>query len=58
MVKTKGIEYLGIEVPKTPDEVNFEILGLRTAIEKANLKIHELEQAIILAKLVTEKYDE
>lgn len=49
-----NIEYIGIKDPKTPTEIEFEILGLETAIAEAKQKISVLKQSIVLAKLVLE----
>jgi hypothetical protein len=50
-----NIQYLGIETPKTPTEIEFEILGLETVIAEAEQKISQLKQAIALAKLIAEE---
>lgn len=54
-LKHLNIEYLGIEEPKTPVEIEFEILGLETVIAEATQKISQLKQGIVLAKLIAEE---
>ena len=54
-VKHLNIEYLGIENPKTPIELEFEILGLESLISEAKYRISQLKQGIALAKLVIEE---
>jgi len=47
----KTICYIGIETPKTENEINVEIDGLRHAICVANETIAKLQQAISIVKL-------
>lgn len=54
-LKHLKIEYLGIEEPKTPTEIEFEILGLETVIAEAQNKISQLKQGMVLAKLMIEE---
>lgn len=54
-VKNLKIEYLGVENPKTPTEIEFEILGLESAITEAQNKIAQLKQGMVLAKLIIEE---
>lgn len=51
----KTLEYIGYDKPATPDEVDFEIQGLKVAILKAQLLIETLEQSKLLAKIELEK---
>jgi|TARA_Y100000034_G_C6884365_1_gene405836 hypothetical protein len=44
-----NIEYCGYSTPRTFDEINFELLGLKTAIKKAEERISVLEQSAFLA---------
>ncbi len=43
--------YCGFEKPRTTDEVDFEILGLKALISKAKEKISTLEQSRFLANI-------
>jgi len=54
-LKHLKIEYLGIEKPQTPTEIEFEILGLETVIAEAQNKISQLKQGMVLAKLMIEE---
>ena len=47
----KTIEYAGLGDPSTPEEIGFEILGLRNAVRQAEELISRLEQAMALARL-------
>ena len=49
-----NIPYLGIQNPKTPAEIEFEISGLKNLICEANSRIAQLEQAKCLAELTKE----
>ena len=49
------INYLGISKPNKPSEIEFEILGLKSAIREAQYKIAQLEQGLALARLITEE---
>ena len=40
------IKYIGYKQPETVDEVELEILGLKTAIKQAELRISMLEQGL------------
>jgi len=51
---TLHLEYLGIVQPQSPNEIEFEILGLESAITEAKHKIAQLKQGLALAKLVIE----
>lgn len=55
MIK-KNIEYIGIENPSTPSQVEFEIAGLKLAILKAQTLIQTLEQSKLLAEIEIEKH--
>ena len=44
-----NIEYCGYSAPRTFDEINFELLGLKTAIKKAEERMSVLEQSAFLA---------
>ena len=44
------IEYCGFKQPKTPEELEFEILGLKTAIREAQKRIATLEQSAYLVQ--------
>ena len=48
------IEYCGYENPITFEEINFELLGLKNLIKKAEERITMLEQSSFLAKLAIE----
>lgn len=54
-LKHLNIEYLGFEEPKTPTEIQFQILGLETVIAEAQKKISELKQGMALAKVIAER---
>lgn len=45
------IEYCGFKNPKTPDELEFEVLGLETAICEAKKRISSLKQSKYLVKV-------
>ena len=47
------ISYLGYTKPSSPEEIDFEILGLESAISKINLRISELRQSKYLADLAS-----
>lgn len=48
------LEYFGLKTPNSPIEIEFEILGLESAIAKAQHRIAELKQGLALAKLIIE----
>jgi hypothetical protein len=52
-VKSLALKYLGIENPETDEEVDFEVLGLKTAIAAAQQRLAILEQSKFLKNLVT-----
>jgi hypothetical protein len=45
------VEYCGFLKPSSPDEIEFEILGLETAISEARKRINILKQSSLLAKI-------
>lgn len=45
-----AIEYLGFSSPRSFKEVQFEILGLKNLIKKAEERISSLEQSSFLAE--------
>jgi hypothetical protein len=45
------VKYCGYTEPKTPEELEFEILGLETAIYEAKKKIATLRQSSFLVKV-------
>ena len=45
-----NIKYFGYESPRTTEELNFEILGLKNLIKKAKQRISELEQTKFLVE--------
>jgi hypothetical protein len=47
-------EYIGYGKPENPQEIEVEIAGLEHLIAKANVKIAELKQAMVIAKMVIE----
>lgn len=51
--KQLQINYLGIKDPETPEEIQFEIMGLETAISEAKYKIAQLKQGLSLANLIS-----
>jgi len=51
MLKTKKIEYLGVQEPKTEKEIELEILGLEHSILQAKERILGLKQALAISKL-------
>lgn len=51
----KTIEYVGYEKPSTPNQVEFEIAGLKLAILKAETIIATLEQSKLLAQIELDK---
>lgn len=51
----KNIDYVGYDKPSTPEQVDFEIAGLKLAILKAQTIIQTLEQSKLLAKIELEK---
>lgn len=55
--ETCKIEYLGIEKPKNPNELKFEIAGLENLIAKASEKITVLKQSLLLAEIIIEESD-
>lgn len=50
-VKEKTIKYLGVENPNTIEEIEVELLGLDTAVKKAEMRASELRQGLSVAKL-------
>ena len=56
--ETCKITYLGFSEPKSNKEVEFEILGLKNLIAKANQRISALEQAVKLAEISSENNQE
>lgn len=48
MLKEKNIKYLGIEDPKTKEEIEVEIAGLEHAAKQAEEQIARLRQALAL----------
>ena len=46
--ETCKIDYLGINHPKTPNELKFEIAGLEKLISKADERITALKKRILL----------
>lgn len=48
------IEYCGYTEPRTPDELIFETLGLKTAIMECQKRIAILEQSAHLVKITME----
>ena len=53
----KTIEYVGYDKLTTPNEVDFEIAGLKLVILKAQTIIATLEQSKLLAQIELEKMD-
>tara|TARA_A100001011_G_C14293693_1_gene837388 strand:- start:1247 stop:1456 length:210 start_codon:yes stop_codon:yes gene_type:complete len=47
--ETCNIKYCGYKTPRSPDEINFEILGLENLIKKAKERISALKQSSFLA---------
>jgi hypothetical protein len=45
------VKYCGYTEPRTPEELEFEILGLETAIYEAKKKIATLKQSSFLVKV-------
>ncbi len=56
MKKVEGLEikYIGYNKPQTPEEVDLEILGLRTAIAAAEQRIAVLTQSVMVQYLMNE----
>jgi len=52
------IEYIGYKVPNTVDEVDMEILGLKTAICAIEQRIATLRQSVQLEKMVSKSQGE
>ena len=52
--ETCRVEYCGYKNPKTPEELEFEILGLKTAICEAEKRIATLKQSGYLVKVTLE----
>jgi hypothetical protein len=48
------ISYLGFSKPESPKEIEFEILGLKNLIAKAQERISSLEQSVKLAQYLIE----
>lgn len=46
-----SIEYCGFIEPRSPEELEFEILGLKTVISEAQKRISTLEQTSYLVKI-------
>ena len=53
-VETVRIEYVGLKEPKTPEEVELELLGLETAIAGAHQRIAMLKQGLHLSTMMDE----
>lgn len=51
-VEELKVVYQGYEHPKTKDEIEFEISGLRLAIACAEQRVKLLEQAMKLAEMI------
>jgi hypothetical protein len=45
------VEYLGYNRPETPDELEFEIIGLQTAIYEIKKRIFSLKQSQKLVEM-------
>lgn len=52
------IEYCGYKEPRTPEELQFEILGLKTAIAEAKKRISTLKQSAYLVELAIRNNDD
>lgn len=52
------VKYCGYNEPRTPDEVEFEILGLETAIFEAKKKIATLKQTNFLVKVTVREQED
>jgi len=50
-IESLMIRYVGYREPRTPDEVELEILGLRTAIAAAGQRIAVLDQSLRLQEI-------
>ena len=50
-VTEKVVKYLGVEDPNTLEEIEVELLGLETAVKKAEMVVAELRQSLSIAKL-------
>ena len=48
------VEYCGYKDPRSPEELEFEILGLDTAINEAKKRMSMLKQSSFLVKLAIE----
>jgi hypothetical protein len=48
------VEYCGYKDPRSPEELEFEILGLETAINEAKKRIGVLKQSAFLVKIAIE----
>jgi hypothetical protein len=48
------LSYCGFKSPRTNEEIDFEILGLESAIARAMEKISSLKQTQFLAKIALE----
>jgi len=49
------IKYCGYKSPQTPNELEFEILGLETAIYEAKKRMSTLRQSSYLVKVTIEE---
>lgn len=47
-----AVEYCGYREPKTPQELDFEILGLKTAICEIEKRIATLQQSKFLVEVI------
>lgn len=50
-----NIKYVGYDAPRTKEEVEFEILGLKNLIKKAKEKISKLKQTSYIVTKAEEK---
>jgi hypothetical protein len=48
------LEYCGYKNPRTPKELEFELLGLETVINEAKKRISVLKQSAFLVKVAIE----
>jgi hypothetical protein len=46
-----NVEYCGFKEPRTPEELEFEILGLKTAICEARKRVATLKQSRLLVEV-------
>ena len=54
----RHIEYAGVLDPRTPDDMEIEIYGLRNAINQAQELISRYDQAIAMARLAIRHREE